>query len=212
VGLDEGVEPDSDMKVMAARYLDAVRSVQPRGPYLLGGWSLGGSAAFEMARQLTAQGDQVASLVLIDSPAPRAGSPPSGEGQILAAFASDLARGLGLTWEGQVAPENPSAFDEVARMVPHLNPEHLRILYRTFRANVLARAGYQPRPYSGRVLVVRAGDPGSAPTADPSLGWASLAPGGISAHVVPGDHYSIMRRPSVVRLAALVDSEIEASP
>jgi thioesterase domain-containing protein len=58
---------------MAEKYLAAMREVQPKGPYLLGGWSLGGFVAFEMANQLKAQGEQVAGLVMFDThpPLPR---------------------------------------------------------------------------------------------------------------------------------------------
>ncbi|WP_253910536.1 non-ribosomal peptide synthetase, partial [Pyxidicoccus fallax] len=52
---------------MAARYLEAVREVQPEGPYLLGGWSMGGRVAYEMARQLEARGEAVGLLVVIDA-------------------------------------------------------------------------------------------------------------------------------------------------
>ncbi|AUX31437.1 MULTISPECIES: type I polyketide synthase [Sorangium] len=66
-GLDDDGEPDDRIEIMAARYLEALRAVQPTGPYLLGGWSLGGLVAFEMARRLVGEGSRVASLTLIDS-------------------------------------------------------------------------------------------------------------------------------------------------
>ena len=58
---------------MATRYVEALREVQPEGPYHLGGWSMGGIVAFEMALQLKAQGHQIATLAIIDAhaPAPR---------------------------------------------------------------------------------------------------------------------------------------------
>jgi thioesterase domain-containing protein/acyl carrier protein len=55
------------VEAMAACYLEAVRAVQPEGPYFLGGWSLGGRVAYEMARQLEARGEQVGLLVVIDA-------------------------------------------------------------------------------------------------------------------------------------------------
>ncbi len=64
---------------LAARYAAAVRAVQPAGPYHLAGWSLGGGIAFEMARQLTAAGQPVALLALIDAPAPGGGGAVIGE-------------------------------------------------------------------------------------------------------------------------------------
>ncbi len=57
--------PDS-IEALAALYVDAIRLVQPRGPYLLGGWSFGGVVATEMARQLQSHGDTVTELVLLD--------------------------------------------------------------------------------------------------------------------------------------------------
>lgn len=44
--------------------------MQPRGPYLLGGWSFGGLVAWETARRLEERGEEVALLVLIDSRPP----------------------------------------------------------------------------------------------------------------------------------------------
>jgi len=52
---------------MASRYIHEVRRVQPRGPYYLGGYCLGGTIALEMALQLSAQGANVALVVMIDS-------------------------------------------------------------------------------------------------------------------------------------------------
>src|SRR5690606_38688682 len=55
---------------MAADYLSEVRQVQPNGPYLLGGFSGGGIVAYEMAKQLLAQGEEVSLLVMLDTPLP----------------------------------------------------------------------------------------------------------------------------------------------
>src|SRR5262245_29276875 len=63
---------------MAAEYVQAIRSVQPEGPYRLGGWSLGGVVALEMAQQLLAQGQSVALLALLDTSLP-SGADNSGQ-------------------------------------------------------------------------------------------------------------------------------------
>src|SRR5262249_57381994 len=52
---------------MAATYRQALRMVQPEGPYLLAGSSMGGVIAYEMAQQLVEEGEEVAFLGLIDS-------------------------------------------------------------------------------------------------------------------------------------------------
>src|SRR5262249_23927326 len=71
-GIDGKAPPLSGVEEMAARYLEAVRRVQPEGPYLLGGSSFGGIVAFEMAHQLLSGGQRVALPPMMDSPAPSA--------------------------------------------------------------------------------------------------------------------------------------------
>ncbi len=69
-GLFGDMAPHDTFEAAAHDYLEEVRSVQPHGPYLLGGFSGGGITAYEMARQLLAAGEQVAMVVLLDSPLP----------------------------------------------------------------------------------------------------------------------------------------------
>jgi thioesterase domain-containing protein len=65
-GFEDGGEPQSSVPEMAAYYLRGVLAVQPRGPYLLTGWCLGGIIAFEMACQLARDGHDVGLLALLD--------------------------------------------------------------------------------------------------------------------------------------------------
>ncbi|MEZ5979128.1 MAG: SDR family NAD(P)-dependent oxidoreductase [Planctomycetota bacterium] len=69
-GLFGDLEPHETFEEAARDLLEEVREVQPEGPYLLGGFSGGGLTAFEMARQLRAQGEEVAALVMLDTPLP----------------------------------------------------------------------------------------------------------------------------------------------
>lgn len=55
---------------MAARYVDIIRSIEPKGPYYLAGWSFGGTLAFEIAQQFLRAGEQIAMLLLIDTEIP----------------------------------------------------------------------------------------------------------------------------------------------
>ncbi|MCW8126028.1 amino acid adenylation domain-containing protein [Microbulbifer halophilus] len=66
-GLDGSGELPGSIEDMAADYLRRIRRVQPEGPYHLLGWSLGGLAAHEMARQLQAGGEEVAFLGMLDA-------------------------------------------------------------------------------------------------------------------------------------------------
>ncbi|KAL8925721.1 MAG: hypothetical protein Q9172_002112 [Xanthocarpia lactea] len=55
---------------VASIYIEEIRSLQPQGPYMLGGWSLGGIHAYETAYQLIQQGETISNLIMIDSPCP----------------------------------------------------------------------------------------------------------------------------------------------
>ncbi|EEW26718.1 type I polyketide synthase [Rhodobacter ferrooxidans] len=69
-GLYGDAAPHATLPEAAADYIAELRQVQPHGPYLLGGFSGGGLTAWEMAQQLEAAGEEVALLVLLDTPLP----------------------------------------------------------------------------------------------------------------------------------------------
>ncbi len=64
----KGLDGSKTIIAMATRYLVDIRSVQPKGPYVLGGQCTGGLVALEMSKQLLAQGEKVDLLVMYDSP------------------------------------------------------------------------------------------------------------------------------------------------
>ena len=70
-GLLGGDEPHNDLVHAARDYIEEIREVQPEGPYMIGGFSGGGLTAYEMAHQLTEAGEEIASLVMLDTPLPR---------------------------------------------------------------------------------------------------------------------------------------------
>lgn len=67
----EGLQVPPTIEAMAAAYIEVMRAVQPEGPYFLGGFCAGGLIAYEIARQLRAQGQSIDFLALFD---PMAGS------------------------------------------------------------------------------------------------------------------------------------------
>jgi len=87
-GLERGEEFDGDVERMASRYVDAIQARQPKGSYLLGGWSFGGLVAYEIAQRLREQGEMVDLLVLLDTPAP--GDVPADLDQFVPQRPSDL--------------------------------------------------------------------------------------------------------------------------
>ncbi len=95
-GVMDDLQPPETVEETAALYVDAMRQVQPRGPYRLAGWSYGGIVVCEMARQLEALGEQVALLGLIDGASldRLAAHESGGESEVLPA-GSQLVKVLG---------------------------------------------------------------------------------------------------------------------
>jgi thioesterase domain-containing protein len=69
-GVDGNEPPMTSVEALAARYLVDLRAVQAEGPYFIGGFCVGGIVAFELARQLTIVGQEVALLALFETPSP----------------------------------------------------------------------------------------------------------------------------------------------
>ena len=210
-GLKAGEEPLGSVEEMADHYLTAMRQVQPRGPYLLGGSSMGGSVAFDMARQLRAAGEDVALLALLDSPCLDQLPPRPDVAEILASVFNgscpvpleELRR---LPAEERLnhvlgAADRTAEEGRAEGARPAVDPDEIRRLYRVSQANVAALYSYEPRPLPVKALFFRARErrPGDAP--QPELPWVSLAESGIEIEPVPGDHVSMNYPPNVETLA-----------
>jgi len=221
VGYEGEATPLTTVEAMAARYLDEIRRVQPHGPYLLGGLCMGGFVAFEMAQRLHEQGEQVATLALIDTP----WHPPR---------AVPGARRLGLAVQGRVQSavhlaqrfaqhaalhlrrirELPSR-DRIRYLVSKLAllpgfflgptgyrpPLYMEAKQDVMRINTQAMGQYRPRPYPGRATLFLAGDTRAERAEDPRREWGRLARGGVDVHVLPGWHIGILQEPCVALLA-----------
>jgi thioesterase domain-containing protein len=209
----EGPE-GSALEAMARRYLKAVRDRLPAGPYQLGGWSMGGIVAFEMARQLEAAGEEVASLIVIDSPAPGLhGQLPEARPALERAFVADLARSFGV--------DPGVALDRLARppggdgdavalagalsllgASGELEPEVARALFARYADNLAALRQYRGGRYGGELLLLRCG---RRTAGSITWGWDRLAR---SVHVstLAGDHYSCLRPPHVAGAADRLES------
>ena len=60
-------KPISNMKLLAKKYIESMKEIQPKGPYFIGGWSLGGSISYEIAQQLKDRGEAVLGIYLVDT-------------------------------------------------------------------------------------------------------------------------------------------------
>ena len=212
-GLDATQEPQTRIEAMAAEYVKAVREVQPEGPYLLCGWSMGGVIAFEMSHQLLAQGERVAFLGLIDSVSPLLSKDNPDEPDELGLL-EVFARSLGLTADHLTIPREKLSLMTAEELLKYLGeqaksdnliPEHLSLeqltrLYQVFRNNSLAFLRYKPRARAQRITLWSSDESASA-FRDAALGWRDFSVEEPEVFNVPADHYSIVRKPAVEILA-----------
>ncbi|HZT57626.1 MAG TPA: thioesterase domain-containing protein, partial [Pyrinomonadaceae bacterium] len=211
-GLD-GVGPVlTTVEEMATSYVEAVRAAQPRGPYLLGGWSMGGLVAFEMARQLQALGQEVSLLALVDTIAPASAHRLAEPDEL--SLMSNFALDMGLSWEHLrlsrdellgMSPDRLLAhvleLATAAGVVPpELEPSQIERLYHVFKTNVRAMLDYEPRPLHGRITFFRAEERAQG-RGETQGDWNDFALEGVELLDVPGDHFTMVRAPHVKALA-----------
>ena len=128
-GLDDGASLPPSFTEMAREYLEEVRQVQPSGPYVLGGFCIGGPIAAEMASQLIDSGEEVAMLILMD---PRLRRPPGSRYATWLALHRIRTGGLVPTVRGRIArrgrraslPDQNGA-PGVARTLERLRESHV---------------------------------------------------------------------------------------
>ncbi|MBL1108827.1 AMP-binding protein [Streptomyces sp. 5-8] len=171
------------VEALAARYLAAVRTVAPTGPYLLLGWSMGGLVAFEMARLLEQQGERPGMLFLVESyPADRLSERDDSEDQ-----------------------EEPGLYGGPHEAATAAERLHLELRRRTNRAHLRAARAYRPAPYAGPVTLVQADKQDPDLLAAATHAWTSVcAPGQLTRHVLEGDHLTLFEPPYVTELAHLI--------
>jgi thioesterase domain-containing protein len=212
-GLDQGQDPIGDLDEAAGRFVEAIRQVQPSGPYRLAGYCVGSISAFAVAQRLQAQGERIELLAVID------GGPTSESAELDEADEADIAAWF--AWELGRAGDRRLVLDpaelrnaamrrglaevllEEAVAADVLPPDaglgQLSRLLATFDAGVRAARSYPLRPFDGPIVAFRAADEPMAESPVPR--WERFARGGLSIHDLPGDHYTLMRPPHVRGLA-----------
>jgi thioesterase domain-containing protein len=86
-------------------------------------------------------------------------------------------------------------------------PEAERLL-RVFKANVAAVHAYAPRPYPGRVTLLRCAATLAGAPSEPTLGWEALAAGGVDLHWMPGDHGTLVFEPHAAAVAECLHTRL----
>ena len=194
-GLDGTEEPFDRIEDMAEFYLEAIRQVQPHGPYLLAGYSLGGLVIFEMAQRLTADGEKVALLAMLDSYPDIRYLSLTQRVRLVTRLATRRATNAIKLPVGDALSLviRPSRGRALAPRVSYQPPADVPLSPAMQRAReyaYLALARYQPRFYPGKIRFVRAAIPTDFP-GNPAAVWAHLAKE-FEVETVPGDHLGIM--------------------
>ncbi|HJV35485.1 alpha/beta fold hydrolase, partial [Geomonas sp.] len=191
-GLD-GSEPLlTTIEEMAACYVSEIQSVQPKGPYFLGGYCLGGIVALEMAGQLKAEGEQVALVGMIESYnvhlCPERRSAVMSSIHLLQNLWYHLGNIVSLGMSDRLAFLRKKISVEKGRIsvkVASLGKgkdlyPHLAVT----EANEQAASAYVPRPYSGRVVAFcpKVNFWGQS---DAAFGWGDVVRDGLSVCRLP---------------------------
>jgi amino acid adenylation domain-containing protein len=210
VGLNEE-EPLTCIEDMAAVYIEAIKTIQPTGPYYLGGWSMGGVIAFEMAQQLFTNTDEVALLALIDSYVPTLISSVTIDGQHIPSleelddphevayyFVKDMAGILNQEISLSVDELRDIQQEELLVYIlnwaktanvlpPEFSEQQIHSWFRLFQANRQAFFRYFPRPYSGRTIFLQ-----SDQTSVIDSGWNKVI-SFLEEQIICGNHYNLLK-------------------
>jgi thioesterase domain-containing protein/acyl carrier protein len=218
---DEGVSVEQ----MAAQYVQAVRVMQPEGPYLVGGFSFGGTVAFEMACQLQRQGQRVALLAVMDTHSPLFMNklPEDDEVNQLVGLAWVTARQKGKYLEldaeslRRLEPEERLNYFLEEMKKADLTPQDVEVsLLRRFLAGYSARQRAQRKyspaySYQGSLKLFRCEEEdletvkmmerAGVDASDAAYGWGGFSTEPVEIHPVPGHHDRMCEEPYVQGLA-----------
>jgi aspartate racemase len=192
--------PFNRVEDLATHFIKEIRTIQPEGPYLLGGQCFGGQVVFEMAQQFRTEGQATALLALFDTPYPN----PTLSSKI--------------SWHLEVLGklESKEKLDYLLVKVKRRLAKMIsRVYLKTGRPlpaqvqDLAAEAGirqasnsYQPQRYLGQITLFRAGGEGFGEgSQDLERGWGHVAAAGVEVHLVPGTHREMMSEPHVQKLA-----------
>jgi len=224
-GLNGNEAPHERIDAMAAHYIKELRELQPSGPYFIGGRSLGGIIAYEMACQLRAQGHEVGLLALLDS-YPVGYERLSLNGDSLNTKARHLQKRINahLSNMNRLRLREKVAYlvDKSKYGPVRVKSKIWRTIYRSYQNlgrdlprafrdveqfNWLAAKSYRPELYDGRVTLFWASQDLRAKF-DMIEGWQALARDGMELHEIPGTHLDMIKEPHVGELARLLNDRL----
>ncbi|HEX8620257.1 MAG TPA: amino acid adenylation domain-containing protein, partial [Thermoanaerobaculia bacterium] len=211
-GLDGRERPLDDMESMAASYISAIRAVQPHGPYHLGGHSLGGRIAFEIARQLEEGGGRVALLAIIDVPGVDDVAEPEfpDDTTALAHLVSQIGDHYGVALSVDLAGLDEAAqyeriFNALAErhlVAADASPLEVKGLLQVYKANMHAVQRYRAPTCSVNITLIASEALIGRHPSDPTLGWHAWTTGKVHLHKITATHTDLLKEPHATEIAA----------
>jgi acetoacetyl-CoA synthetase len=188
-GMDGVEQPFECIEDLAQFHLDAIRALQPRGPYILVGYSLGGLVALEMAQRLSDSGEAIALFVMIETYVSRSYI-ARGKQVVLARrrtsrFVRKLLRRAGFQLR---TPENVGAgvLDR-----PDVGQKLTSVMLRACDIADLTWRRYRPKHYKGRITFLGSAERDPEYADDPASDWGKVSDDFV-AETVPGNHFDIL--------------------
>lgn len=224
-GLDGKCPALTKIEDMARLYAREIRKVQPKGPYFLGGYCMGGTIAYEVAQQLTQTGENIALLALFDTmnwhKIPlniwTKGSHTLQQWYFhLAAFlcldSSGQKKFLREKWavlRNRIPVWRGTMLSFFGRQVSPAATDDL-LLATIWETNDRASWSYLPKPYGGRVTDIRPAKQYRV-FSKPDLKWDELAQAGQQTITLPVYPGSMLVEPFVAQLAAALRNCLDAT-
>jgi thioesterase domain-containing protein len=201
-GFDDGQMPCTTIPEMAEYGISAIRKVQPQGPYLLAGYSAGGLLALEAAQQLSAAGEEVPLVVLLDTLLGRPSWPLDCHADILWRGLVRYVRSLCRRGGGAKPTGKRRRLATLYRYlgesgvkgiaVPPVMPEGISpASQRVHVATYIAGEAYRPSRYAGKVLYVLPAELENLQPSSPSRMWRRYLPA-LEVRRVPGSHMGMV--------------------
>jgi thioesterase domain-containing protein/acyl carrier protein len=204
---------------IASAVIRIIRKVQPEGPYHLGGWCFPGLIAYAVACELQEQGQEVAFLAMVDTRNPTHFRRQPRVAVIVPKLRYYLGELIELRTRdarAYIVDLMKTRFSNLIRRMYRLNYRlHLRFglpllpaVRRPGEVAYLALAAYEPKPYSGRLILVRNVARVDEPHVDRQLGWDELVHH-VDVVECPGDHVTIFEEPNARALAKALKSRLD---
>lgn len=215
----------------ARLYIEDIRKIRPHGPYQLFGFCFGGVVAYEIARLLTEMGESVGLVVLVESqnPAFYRNAPLARTLRYnlkylygrTSKYTRRLARGeWGEIREGlrdlvRWHKRKHEMSSSQSRLDAKDTSSSSRDIYDNITILATIADAFEPKPYNGRIRLIRAAQQPAETANDLTFGWQSVVKQGVDVLTLPGNHFSLLEKPDVAKVADalagwLVKEEVNA--